>query len=96
MVYNSKMEDACFKKVARMEFVCEENGQEVVRFIKDVEFSPEYYKANDLDGTIYYVTMGSAAYAEFNELNVKSVRITVEVPEGQAAVGISEVRILGK
>ena len=35
-------------------------------------------------------------YAEFDELNVKSVRITVEVPENQASVGISEVRILGK
>mgnify|MGYP003308262085 CR=1 FL=1 len=36
------------------------------------------------------------AYAEFNELNVKSVKITVEVPEGQETVGISEIRILGK
>jgi GH43 family beta-xylosidase len=96
MVYNSKLEDSCFKKIARIEFICEENGQEVVRFIKDVEFSSENFKANDLDGSIYYVTLGSAAYAEFNELNVKSIRITVEVPEGQPSVGISEVRILGK
>ena len=36
MVYNSKMEDTAFAKVARMEFVCEEDGKKVVRFIKDI------------------------------------------------------------
>ena len=96
MVYNSKYEDTCFTKVSRIELVCEEDGKEVVRYIKDIEFSTEYYKANDYDGSIYYITPGAAAYAEFDELNVKSVRVTVEVPEGQESVGISEVRILGK
>ncbi len=96
MVYNSKLEDACFQNISRIELVCEENGKEVIRFIKDVTFSQECYKANDLDGSIYYVTLGAAAYAEFDELNVKSVRITVEVPQGQPSVGLSEIRILGK
>ncbi len=36
------------------------------------------------------------AYAEFDALTVKSVKITVEVPKGQESVGISEIRILGK
>ena len=96
MVYNSKQEFTAFNKISRVEFICEEEGKEVVRFIKDMAFSPEYYEANDYDGSIYYVTSGAAAYAEFEELNVKSVKITVEVPEGQDAVGISEIRILGK
>lgn len=96
MVYNSKMENASFQKIARIEFVCEENGEEVTRFIKDLEFSSEFFKSNDLDGSIYYITPGAAAYAEFSELDVKSIRITVEVPEGQESVGISEIRILGK
>jgi hypothetical protein len=96
MVYNSKLETTAFNKVARMEFVCEEDGKEVVYFIKDVEFSAENFQANDFDGSIYYIISGSAAYAEFDELNVKSVRITVEVPNGQESVGISEIRILGK
>ena len=96
MVYNSKLEETAFAGIARVEFVCEENGAEVVRFIKNIEFTAENYQANDFDGSIYYITPGAAAYAEFNELNVKSVRITVEVPEGREAVGISEVRILGK
>lgn len=96
MVYNSKNESSCFRNISNVEFICEENGQEVIRCIQNITFSAEYYKANDFDGSIFYVVPGAAAYAEFNELNVKSVRVTVEVPEGQETVGISEVRILGK
>lgn len=96
MVYNSKNENTCFRNVSKVEFVCEENGSEVIRCIENIPFSSEYFRANDFDGSIYYVIPGACAYAEFNELNVKSVKITVEVPEGQETVGISEIRILGK
>ena len=96
MIYNSKIEYNCFKNVSKIEFVCEENGEEVIRYIENVEFSLESCKVNDYDGAIYYVKPGAAAYAEFEELNVKSIRITLDVPEGQENVGISEVRILGK
>ena len=96
MVYNSKLETTAFRNVARVEFVCEEDGKEVVRFIKDVKFADENFQVNEYDGSIYYIVSGAAAYAEFEELNVKTVRVTVEVPEGQEAVGISEIRILGK
>ena len=96
MVYNSKQEFTAFTNVARVEFVCEEDGEEIVRFIKDILFGSENFQANDFDGAIYYITPAAADYAEFDELNVKSIRITVEVPEGQESVGISEVRILGK
>lgn len=96
MVYNSKSEMTSFKNISKIRLICEENGEEVIRYIEDVEFSSEYFDKNDFDGSIYYITSGAAAYAEFEELNVKSVEITVEVPEGQDAVGISEVRILGK
>lgn len=96
MVYNSKNENESFRKISKVEFVCEENGEEVIRYIDDMEFSSEFYRANDLDNSIYYIIPGACAYAEFNELEVKSVRITVEVPEGQEKVGISEIRILGK
>lgn len=96
MVYTSKDEFATFLKVARMEFVCIEDGKEVVRYIKDVELSAECYQANDYDGSIFYISPGAAAYAEFDELNVKSIRITIDVPENQGSVGISEIRVLGK
>ena len=96
MIYNSKNEETTFRNVSKVEFVCQEDGKEVIRCVEDMEFSQEYYRANDYDNAIYYVTPGACAYAEFYELNVTSVRVTVEVPEGQDSVGISEVRILGK
>ena len=96
MVYTSKDEFAAFAKVARIEFVCIEDGKEVIRYIKDVELSAECYQANDYDGSIFYISPGAAAYAEFDELNVKSIRITIDVPANQDSVGISEIRVLGK
>jgi len=96
MIYNSKNENTCFRNISKVEFVCEEDGKEVIRCIENIKFSGEYYRANDLDNSIYYVVPGASAYAEFNELNVKSIKVTVEVPEGQENVGISEVRIIGK
>ena len=96
MIYTSKDEFIAFSKIARIEFVCIEDGKEVVRYIKDVELSAECYQANDYDGSIFYISPGAAAYAEFDELNVKSIRITIEVPENQDSVGISEIRVLGK
>ena len=96
MVYASKDEFAAFGKIARMEFVCIEDGKEVVRYIKDVVLSAECYQANDYDGSVFYISPGAAAYAEFDELNVKSIRITIDVPENQESVGISEIRVLGK
>lgn len=96
MVYNSKWHTTCFKNISEVKFICEENGEEVIRYIDNMEFSSEYYKQNGLDGGLYYITPGAAAYAEFETLKVKSMEITVEVPEGQAQVGISEIRILGK
>ena len=96
MVYASKYEWAAFAKIARIEFACIENGKEVIRYIKDVELSAECYQANDYDGSVYYISPGAAAYAEFDELNVKSIRITIDVPANQDSVGISEIRVLGK
>ena len=42
------------------------------------------------------MTPASAAYAVFESLQVKTIKITVEVPKGQEKVGISEIKILGK
>lgn len=96
MIYNSKLEQDMFPNIAKIELTCLEDGKEKIYFMEDLQFSQEYYRSNAYDGQIFYVTPGAALYAEFNELTVKSVRVIVEVPEGQEAVGISEIRILGK
>ena len=96
MVYNSKNEASSFTNVSEVKLICEENGEEVIRYIEEIKLSKECYQESELDGSVFYATPGAAAYAEFEELNVKSVEITMEVPKGQETVGISEVRILGK
>ena len=96
MVYNSKDEYSAFRNISKVEFVCQEDGKEGTKVIENIPFSTEYYQSNDFDGSMFYIIPGAAAYAEFDALTVTSVRITVEVPEGQSDVGLSEIRILGK
>lgn len=95
MVYNSKMEDTAFRNITKMEFVCIEDGKEVTRTIENIGLDSEYYEMDESDN-ITYIAPGAAAYAEINNWNVKTVKVTVEVPSGQASVGISEIKILGK
>ena len=97
MVYNSKMFENAFRSFT-LEMICEdENGVDYVRYIDEVPFDSERYaRVLELDGSFIYITPGSAAYAEFYEHTVKKLRITIDVPEGQELVGISEIRILGK
>lgn len=89
MVYNSSDKAKCFTKISRIECVCIENGKEIVRTISNVTFDSNYFVEND-------VIPGAAAYTTMEEWNVKSMRITIEVPEGQNQVGLSEIKILGK
>lgn len=89
MVYNSSDKAKCFTKISRIECLCIENGKEIVRTISNVTFDSNCFVEKD-------VIPGAAAYTTMNEWNVKSMRITIEVPEGQNQVGISEIKILGK
>lgn len=96
MVYNSSDKDKCFTKISRIECVCIENGKQIVRTISNVTFDSNYFVKNQAGKVISHVIPGAAAYTTINEWNVKSMRITIEVPEGRDQVGISEIKILGK
>ena len=67
---------------------------------KDGCFSPnELYNEDELalgNYVIENVVYGSGVYAEFNAINVRSIRFTVVLPEGQESVGVSEIAVLGK
>ena len=95
MVYNSRLESQIFRQIKQIKLVCIEDGETVVKYIDNVPFNSEYYKTNS-SGKVTYVEPCSAAYAVFDEQQVISVEITVEVPAGQSYVGISEIRLLGK
>lgn len=95
MVYNSAMRKEIFLNIPKMEFTLADGS---VRVIRDVKFDTDQYcRVGGADNdTILYVLSGAAAFAEFYDVEVKNIKITVEVPEGQQQVGISEIKILGK
>lgn len=104
MIYNSKKYDESgkrgyFEKITNIELVCEENGAEVSCFIPELSFE---YKQGlsyiDDGGTIFVsdVVRGAGAWAEFDAINLKGIRFTVEVPEQFKYVGLSEIVALVK
>ena len=96
MAYNSVSERKLFREIARIELTCVENGAEVTRILPNVAFNTDAYATIRADGTVSYCISGAAAYAEFDELNVKRVKITFDLPRGQDEVAISEIKLLGK
>lgn len=93
MVYNSAFEKSIFYNVSKIELALENGKTEV---IKDLAFDTDRYCQFSASGSLRYVMSGAFAFAEFYDVAVKSVKVTVEVPAGQKTVGISEIRILGK
>ncbi len=95
MVYNSAMRREIFRNIPKMEFTLADGS---VRVIRDVKFDMEQYcrMGGENGSDVLYVCSGAAAFAEFYDVEVTSIKITVEVPKGQERVGLSEIRILGK
>lgn len=102
MVYNSKHVDNVFMKIKNLEFVSEENGQEKIWYIPEMKidentnFVYDDFELTNGNYIIDAVTYGGGAYVEFDAIQVKAIRFTVEVPEGQSMVGLSEIAIMGK
>lgn len=95
LVYNSAFETSVFYNIPEIELTLADGSK---RYIRDIAFDTEQYcqMGGEFGEILLYVKSGSAAFAEFYDIAVTSVKITVEVPEGQDSVGISEIRILGK
>lgn len=100
MIYNSKNETEVFYSVDEVRLVCEEKGAEKIYVIRNLAFDLERFATVTTlpDGSVYVrrLVPGAAAYAEFDDLNVKSIDVTVSVPQGQDCVAISEIAVLGK
>lgn len=95
MVYNSAFRREIFRNIPKIEFTLADGS---VRVIRDVKFDTEQYcrMGGQNNNEVLYVLSGAAAFAEFYDVSVTNIKITVEVPEGQTQVGISEIKILGK
>ena len=96
MFYNSKVMEKMFQKITNIALIGEENGQEKIYLIKELSIDKNtayiYSKANDE----YYALYGGNVYAEFNAISVNKIRFTMELPEGQKSVALSEVAIVGR
>ena len=93
MVYNSAKEKEIFQNVSEIQIIAEDGG---AKSIKNLAFDMERYCKYSASGSIRYVMSGSSVFAEFYEIKAKAVKVTVEVPQGQKTVGLSEIRILAK
>lgn len=98
MIYNSKNLEKVFYKIKNIEF--ESEGK--TYFIKELNVDEQSnFKFNEFElmygnKVIEAVAYGGGVYAEFAATKVKKIRFTVEVPEGQTIVGISEIAVMGK
>ena len=99
MVYNSKNETDIFTSIDEIRLICEKGGKEKVYVIRDVPFPVERYANVTQAGEMTIVRRlvpGATAYAEFDEVQVKRIEITISIPESNECVGISEIAVLGK
>lgn len=98
MIYNSKNLEKVFYKIKNIEFEAEGKTY----FIKELNVDEQSnFKFNEFElmygnKVIEAVAYGGGVYAEFAATKVKKIRFTVEVPEGQTIVGISEIAVMGK
>jgi hypothetical protein len=112
MVYNSYDIDKIFENIEKVEFSVRitENGKVSYKkaVIKDLGFTVEhnivdyrYFLAGELpdeDEKEEFMVMRPcvSATAEFDEIEINKVTITIKKGKGKSAVGISEIVVLGK
>lgn len=101
MIYGSKYIDNYFAGVYNIEITAVENGIEKIYYIQELAIDDSCVSYNE-DELLYgnyvidNIVYGSGVYAEFNSLNVKSIRFTVKSFDGQSEIGLSEIAVLGK
>ena len=97
MIFNSKYLENAFESIERIELdfkKTDESGREVTgtAYIKDLRFDMEKYTTQWTDEE-NVARPGGSVTVEFDELNVKEIRITLK---SKHSVGISEIFVLGK
>lgn len=97
IIHNSKWVEKAYRKIKDILITCTEDGAEKVYYIKELNIDEKQaFVIDSFDNRISGMVYGYGVYAEFDELQVKSIEFTVEVPEGQSCAAVSEVSIIGK
>ena len=90
LIYNSMYYEKLFKSVKKIEFESIVGQKFVTTYINNLAYPDDYY-----DSVKKVTYPGGAAVADFDELLCKTITITLEVPEGQSAIGVGEIIVLG-
>ena len=108
MVYNSGVFMDSFTGIEKIEMAFRDaNGKTGIAVINNLGFcvnanivpldfiySPE--ELEDIDETYYTMRSGGAAIAEFNEISVNKIRLTIKKGEKRDGLKINEIVVLGK
>ena len=97
MIYNSSDTTKAFDKIERIEFVCADGSVKYINHL-GFDFTANTYTKAKHEG----VTTGDdkficgASVAEFNEMSVTEIRITVKPGTEKSSVALGEIVVLGK
>lgn len=97
MVFNSNDYDSAFRGVKKITMDCKlASGKTFTAEIDDLKFDMDNNINPEIADSFMEILPGAAAVAEFDEMLVKSIKITVEKPSDNDELAISEVVVLGK
>ena len=93
-VTNSTFYEKMFQNIERIEFDCiTPEGQKEIRYIDNLAYDSERYVSGEK--TLEFNRPGAGIVLRFKEQpQVKEIRITVAVPEGQKSAALSEITVL--
>lgn len=112
LIYNSNKYEDIFREIKRIEFsYMDENGNTGIAYINNLKFDFEdhitpltlFLSEEEVDQMseeekedYYVIRAGGAAIAEFDELKINKVKLTIAPPKGKSHVSISDIFIMGK
>ncbi len=93
LVYNSYDYDLTFVSINKVEMeVLLADGSSTTVTVEDVPFDWDWHFEDDY----LFMRPGGAAILEFDELPVKSIKLTIVTPKGAEGVSLGEIVVLGK
>jgi len=93
MVYNSYDYEKTFVQISSMELeFLAANGSTKKLSVGNIPFDWDWHFESDYE----FMRPGGAAIAEFDEMPVKKITITINTPKGAEGLAIGEITVLGK
>lgn len=92
MIYNSYDYAKAFARIERIELSFKVNKTKGIAYLEKLAFDWDLH-ANIQE---QFMRPGGSVVAEFNEIMVDEIRITINAPSGTDVAAISDIVVLGK